>query len=229
MQMDVKPFDDVRVRRAVQLCQDHDRLLQLAYRGKGAPAEDHHVAPVHPEYAKLPKAKQDIAQARKLLADAGHGNGITLRLDVKKEPPWEVAVAQALAEMCKPAGIKIKINVMPNSQYWKTWDKAPFGFTAWTHRPLGVMVQNLAYRSGVPWNESHHNDPEYDKLLDAASGALDVNDRRKLMAKVQKRLQDNAVIAQPLWRSIFAAGSSRISGYQLHPTNYHQLNKVSLG
>ena len=228
MQMDKKPFDDVRVRKAIRLCQDHDRLLALAYRGKGAPAEDHHVAPIHPEYAALPKQKQDYAMAKKLLAEAGLANDLEVRLDVKKEPPWEVAVAQAFAEMCKPAGIRIKINVMPNSQYWKTWDKTPFGFTAWTHRPLGVMVQNLAYRSGVPWNESHHNDPEYDRMLDAASGALDVEVRRKLIAKVEKRLQENSVIAQPLWRSIFAAGHKRIQGYKLHPTNYHQLNKVWL-
>ena len=150
------------------------------------------------------------------------------RWDVKKEPPWEVAVAQALAEQCKPAGINIKINVMPNAQYWEIWDKTPFGFTAWTHRPLGVMVHNLAYRSGVPWNESHHNDPEYDSILDLASATLDVNERRKHMAKLQAKLQQNGVIAQPLWRSIFAAGHKKVQGYKLHPTNYHQLNKVSL-
>lgn len=226
MQMDVAPFDDIRIRQAVRLCQDHARLLELAYRGKGAPAEDHHVAPVHPEYAKLPIQKQDIAKAKQLLAEAGHPNGIELKLDVKKEPPWEVAVAQAFGEMCKPAGINIKINVMPNAQYWEIWNKTPFGLTAWTHRPLGVMVQNLAYRSGVPWNESHHNDPEYDALLDAASGELDVDKRRVLMAKVEKRLQDNSVLAQPFWRSIFAAGHTRVQNYELHPTNYHQMNKV---
>ncbi|MBT6406950.1 MAG: ABC transporter substrate-binding protein [Rhodospirillaceae bacterium] len=226
MQMDKPPFNDIRVRKAVRLCQDHDRLLEIAYRGRGAPGEDHHVAAIHPEYAKLPAQKQDYAMAKKLLAEAGHANGIDLKMDVKKEPPWEVAVAQTFAEMCKPAGIRIKINVMPNKQYWKIWDKTPFGFTAWTHRPLGVMVMNLAYRSGVPWNESHHNDPEFDRLLDVASGILDVNERKKQMAKVQKRLQDNSVIAQPLWRSIFAAGHKRVQGYTLHPTNYHQLNKV---
>ncbi len=228
MQMDAKPYDDVRVRRAVRLCQDHDRLLEIAYRGRGAPAEDHHVAPIHPEHAKLPKQKQDYALAKKLLAEAGYAGGIDLKIDVKKEPPWEVAVAQALAQMCKPAGIRIKINVMPNAQYWEIWNKTPFGFTAWTHRPLGVMVLNLGYRSGVPWNESNHNDPEFDRLLDVASGTLDVNERKKHMAAVEKQLQDNSVIAQPLWRSIFAAGHKRVQNYTLHPTNYHQLNKVWL-
>ncbi len=228
MQVDVKPYDDVRVRTAIRVCQDHDRLLQIAYRGKGAPAQDHHVAQIHPEYAKMATPRQDYALARKLLADAGYANGIDLKIDVNKEPPWEVAVAQALAEMCKPAGIRIKINVMPNAQYWPIWNKTPFGFTAWTHRPLGVMVLNLAYRSGVPWNETNYNNPKFDSLLDSASATLDVNERRKHMAGLQKILQDDAIIAQPLWRSIFASGSKRVRGYKLHPTNYHQLNKVWL-
>lgn len=228
MQMDVAPFDDVRLRTAVRLCQDHDRLLQIAYRGKGAPAQDHHVAPIHPEYAPMDTPKQDIARAKQLLAEAGHPNGIDLKIDAKKEPPWEVAVAQALVEMCKPAGINIALNVMPNAQYWEIWDKTPFGFTAWTHRPLGVMVLNLGYRSGVPWNESHHNNPEFDKLLDTASATVDISERRKHMAGLQKMLQDDAVIAQPLWRSVFAAGHKKVQGYKLHPTIYHQLNKVWL-
>ena len=228
MQMDSPPFDNPKLREAIRLCQDHQALLDIAYRGRGAPAQDHHVAPVHPEYAQMDTPKQDHARAKKLLAEAGHAGGISVKMDVKKEPPWEVAVAQALAEQCKPAGITININVMPNAQYWEIWDKADFGFTAWTHRPLGVMVHNLAYRSGVPWNESHHNDPEYDRLLDIASATLDVNERRKHMAAVQARLQRNGVIAQPLWRSIFAAGHKRVQGFKLHPTNYHQFNKVSL-
>lgn len=228
MQVDQKPFDDVRVRTAVRLCQDHERLLELAYRGKGAPAQDHHVAPVHPEYARMETPKKDYQRSRKLLAEAGYPDGIDLKIDVKKEPPWEVAVAQAFAEMCKPAGIRIKINVMPNAQYWKIWDKAPFGFTAWTHRPLGVMVLNLAYRSGVPWNESHYDNPEFDKALNIAGATLEVDERRKHMAKLQKMLQDDAVIAQPLWRSVFGASNARVKGYQFHPTLYQQLNKVWL-
>ena len=229
MQVDKKPFDNPKVRMAVRLCQDHQKLLDLAYRGKGAPAQDHHVAPVHPEYAQMDTPKQDFDQAKKLLKEAGYPNGIDLKIDCKKEPPWEVAVAQALAEMCKPAGIRMKINVMPNSNYWEIWDKTAFGFTAWTHRPLGVMVLNLAYRSGVPWNETHYNNPEFDRLLDLASATLDVDERRKHMEKLQNLLQEDAIIAQPLWRSVFAASNAKVQNYQLHPTIYHQLNEVWLG
>ncbi|MFQ5938308.1 MAG: ABC transporter substrate-binding protein, partial [Acidiferrobacterales bacterium] len=229
MQVDKKPFDDVRVRTAVRICQDHQRLLDIAYRGRGAPAQDHHVAPVHPEYAEMPTPRQDYDRAKQLLKEAGYPNGIDLKIDCKKTPSWEPAVAQALAQMCKPAGIRIAINVMPDSQYWEIWDKTDFGFTAWTHRPLGVMVLNLAYRSGVPWNETHYNNPEFDKALDVASATLDLDERRRHMEKLQTMLQNDAIIAQPLWRSVFAAGDKKVQNYKLHPTIYHQLNKVWLG
>ena len=139
-----------------------------------------------------------------------------------------MAVAQAFAQMCKPAGIRIKINVMPNARYWEIWDKTDFGFTAWTHRPLGVMVLNLAYRSGVPWNETHYNNPEFDRILDVASATVDINDRKKHMERLQTILQNDAIIAQPLWRSIFASGHKKVQNYKRHPTNYHQMNKVWL-
>lgn len=226
MQVDKKPFDDKRVRTAVRVCQDHDKLLQIAYRGRGAPGQDHHVAPIHPDYAPMPTPRQDYARARQLLKEAGYADGIDLTIDCKKEPPWEVAVAQALAQMCKPAGIRIQINVMPNKQYWTIWDKTPFGLTAWTHRPLGVMVLNLAYRSGVPWNETHYSNAEFDRILNVASATIDIDERRKHMQKLQTILQNDAVMAQPLWRSIFAAGNKKVQNFKLHPTNYHQLNKV---
>jgi peptide/nickel transport system substrate-binding protein len=69
-----------------------------------------------------------------------------------------------MAEMWKEAGINAKINVMPAASYWSIWTKVPFGFTSWTHRPLGVMTYSLAYRTGAPWNEASYLNPEFDKL-----------------------------------------------------------------
>ena len=223
------PFDDVRVRKALRICQDHARLLELSHGGQGAPAEDHHVCPIHPDYAELPKEKQDFELAKKLLADAGHANGVTATLDANNDRAWEQAACQALVEMCKPAGINLKLNIMPGSAYWKIWTKTPFGFTRWNHRPLGTMVLNLAYRSNVPWNESQHNNPEFDKLLDEAGGIADPKARSKVMAKIQKMMQDDSPIAQPLWRAVFDAGSTKVKGYAKHPQNFHLLNDTSIG
>lgn len=229
MQVTQAPFDNPKVRQAMQACIDHQKVLDLVYRGKGSPAEDHHVAPIHPEYFKLPALKQDFEKAKALLKEAGHPNGLKVSIDVNNNAKWEVNAVQSMREMWKAGGIDVTINVMPGAQYWEVWDKTPFGFTGWTHRPLGVMVLNLGYRSGVPWNESRYNNPEFDKALDEASGVLDIAERTKKMEKVERILQQDAVIVQPLWRSIITAGSDKVHNYVMHPTNYHQLDKVWVG
>ena len=228
MQVTQKPFDDKRVRQAVAACMDHAALLTVAYRGKGAPAENHHVSTIHPEYFELPKLKPDIAKAKALLQEAGYGGGLQLKIDLGSAEDWHLNAMQGFREQCAPAGIDLQLNPMPGASYWDVWDKTPFGFTSWTHRPLGVMVLNLGYRGGVPWNESKYNNPEFDKALDEAGSILDVNERRAAMEKVEKILQDDAVIAQPLWRSIFSATTKNVQGYKLHPTQYHQFQDVWL-
>ena len=133
---------------------------------------------------------------------------------------------QALVEQWKEAGIRVKINNMPSTQFWEVWTKVPFGFTGWTHRPLGTMVLGLAYRTGVPWNESRYSNKDFDTLLTEAEGTLDVAKRREIMAKLEGILQDDGPIVQPLWLPTFTFMDKRVQGFKMHPTNYifgHQL------
>jgi peptide/nickel transport system substrate-binding protein len=90
------------------------------------------------------------------------------------------------------------------------------------------MVLSLAYRAGVPWNESGYNNPAFDKALDKAESLLDVEERRTAMAEVEKILQDDAIMVQPFFRSVFTATTSKVMGYSSHPTRYHQFNGVWL-
>ncbi|HEV8306759.1 MAG TPA: ABC transporter substrate-binding protein [Methylomirabilota bacterium] len=222
----VKPFDDKRVRQAMRYAVDANAIVQLAHRGLGSAGEHHHVSPIHPEYAKLPEFKRDVARARKLLADAGYPNGIDAEIACKGDPQWELLAVQALVEQWKDAGIRVKINLMPSTQFWEVWTKVPFGFTGWTHRPLGTMVLGLAYRTGVPWNESRYSNKDFDNLLTQAEGTIDVNQRREIMAKLEGILQEDGPIVQPIWRSVFTFMDKRVQGFKIHPTLYifgHQL------
>src|SRR3546814_2153246 len=108
------------------------------------------------------------------------------------------------------------------SQYWEVWTTAPFSLTSWTHRPLGTMVLGVAYRANVPWNETGYNNPEFEKALDKAESLLDVEERRKAMETVEKILQDDAIMVQPFFRSVFTATTDKVKGYVSHPTRYHQ-------
>ena len=222
----VKPFDDKRVRQALRYAIDSNVILQIAHRGLGQAGEHHHVSPVHPEYAKLPPMTRDVAKAKRLLADAGYPNGIDAEIACKPQPGWELLAVQAMVEQWKEAGIRVKINVMPSTQYWEVWTKTPFGFTTWAHRPLGVMSLALAYRTGVPWNESKYSNPEFDRLLTMAEGTLDVVARREIMAQLEKILQEDGPIVQPVWRAIFTFHDKRVQGFKAHPSGYifgHQL------
>ncbi|MBT5265534.1 MAG: ABC transporter substrate-binding protein [Rhodospirillaceae bacterium] len=224
-----KPFDNPKVRQAIAACMDHKQILDIAYKGLGQPAENHHVAPIHPDYEKLTPLKRDIAKAKQLLKEAGHGDGITVEIaNGDTEGPWMTDACAVFKKQCEPAGITVNINKMPSSQYWEVWDKAPWGYTAWTHRPLGTMVLSLGYRSGVPWNESAYANPAFDKALDDAEATVDVNERKKKLGVAEKLLQDDAVIPQPFWRSVFKATNKKVKGFKAHPTRYHQFQDVWL-
>ncbi|MDM8544495.1 ABC transporter substrate-binding protein [Desulfococcaceae bacterium HSG9] len=229
MKVTEKPFDDIRVRKAVQKCCDAKRMLDIAHRGLGIVGEHHHVAKIHPEYFALPPFKQDIEGAKKLLAEAGHPKGIELTCNVgNTNGTWEQDCVAVLKEDAAKAGIKINMNVMPSAQYWDVWTKAPLSLTSWTHRPLAVMVLGLAYRTGVPWNESSYANPEFDAALTDAESTLDVEKRRVKMEKVEKILQDDAVLVQPFFRSVFTAVRDNVVGFEMHPTRYYRFHKVSL-
>ena len=90
------------------------------------------------------------------------------------------------------------------------------------------MVLGLAYRTGVPWNESSYANPEFDAALTEAESTLDVEQRRVKMETVEKILQDDAIMVQPFFRSVFTAVRENVVGFEMHPTRYYRFHKVSL-
>ena len=228
VQVDRDVVGDPRVRKALKLAVDTPRCLELAHRNLGVAGEHHHVCPVHPDYKELPFMSRDVEAARKLLAEAGHPDGIDLEIASKKDPAWELQAVQTMVQQWAEAGIRVRINVLPSAQFMDVRDKVPFGFTTWTHRPLGVMVLGLAYRSGVPWNESHYANPEFDSLLSKAEGTLDLEERRKIIGQLETIMQEDGPIVQPLWRSLYVAYDKRIKGFKNHPTNYIFANQFGI-
>ena len=103
----------------------------------------------------------DPAKAKQLLSEAGFPNGFETEIFCVASPEWEPRACNVMAEQWAKVGVKVNVTVLPAAQYWEIWDKetTPFAFTAWSHRPLGVMVLGLAFRTGAPWNESKWSNP----------------------------------------------------------------------
>ena len=223
-----KPFDDARVRKAMRLALDNAGIMQVALRGLGLPGDNSHVSPAQPDYADVGMMKRDVAAAKKLLADAGYPNGLDTEISVPADTPWNGAESQAAVEQWKEAGIRVNLKIMPGQEYWDVWTKVPLGCTIWYHRPLGVMVLGLAYRTGVPWNESGYANPEFDKILTEAEGTVDIGKRKELMGKLQKIMQEDGPIVQPLWRKNFTFYDEKVLGFKMHPTQYVFCNQLAL-
>jgi peptide/nickel transport system substrate-binding protein len=232
MRVDLDPWKDNRVRQALKLCQDREKILKLAFFGLGAVGADYHVSPIHPEYcADVKPPKYDPEKAKQLLADAGYKDGLDINLAVGSGWDDIVSWAQILKEDAAPAGFRITVNSMPNSEYWDKWTEVDLGVTPWTGRPLGTMVLNLAYTADadgkpVAWNESRWVDEEFSKLLGQANGTLDVDKRRAIMCQLETIQQERGSIGIAYWMNVISAVRKNVHGAMPHPTLYMLFNEV---
>ncbi|WP_315923309.1 ABC transporter substrate-binding protein [Mesorhizobium sp. SP-1A] len=221
-----KPYDNKQVRNALQLAVDNETVLRLGYGGLGSAAENHHVSPIHPEYAELPKKERDIEGARKLMTEAG-------QLDFEHElistdEEWHKNTGDAIAAQLREAGIKVKRTVLPGSTFWNDWAKYPFSLTTWNSRPLGVQILAIGYRTGEAWNETAFADPDFDAKLNKALGVADVDKRREIMKDIQTILQDSGVIIQPFWRKLYCHMKPEVKNHAMHPAFELDFGKVWL-
>ena len=212
----MKPYSDARVRRALAMAIDNQVALELGFSGNGRVAENHHVSPIHPEYAEIPAPVHDPEGAYALMEEAGMADFEHELISI--DDTWRKNTSDAAAAMLRDAGINVRRTVLPGSTFWNDWIKYPYSTTDWAQRPLGVQVLALAYRTDEPWNESGFSNDEFDTLLAEAMSIANADERRTVMAKLQTIMQDEGVIVQPYWRSIYRHHAPNVVGAEMHPT-----------
>jgi peptide/nickel transport system substrate-binding protein len=213
------PYDNVEVRRALQMAVDNNVVLELGYNNLGTVAENHHVCPIHPEYAPGISPVVDPAAAKAALDAAGHGDTEFELISV--DDSWQATTCDAVAAQLRDAGINVVRTVLPGSTFWNDWTKYPFSATEWNQRPLGVQILNLAYKSGVAWNETAFSNAEFDATLAEANSINDADARREVMARLERIMLDEGVLIQPYWRSLYRHTTEAVRGAEQNPTIDH--------
>ena len=221
-----KPYDDQKVRQALQIAVDNAVVLQLGYGNAGEVAENHHVCPIHPEYVELPKVARDIEKAKALMAEAGQADYEHELITVDED--WHKNTGDAIAAQIREAGIKVKRTVLPGSTFWNDWTKYPYSMTNWNMRPLGIQVVSIAYRTGEAWNEAGYSNPELDAAIGEALSIADAEKRKAVMEKIEKHLQESGIIVQPYWRKLYNHSVAAVKNHGMHPTFEHDFGKVWL-
>jgi len=220
----MRPYADQRVRQALALACDNAVLLELGYAGRGTLAENHHVCPIHPAYADIGPPEYDPERAVALLEEAGMADFEHELISIDDD--WRRGTSDALAAQLRDAGIKVRRTVLPGSTFWNGWAEYPFSSTDWGHRPLGVQVLSLAYRSGAAWNETGLASPEFDAMLDEASAIADAEARREVMERIQRFIREDGMIIQPYWRSLYRNARPGLVGAESHPINEIHVHKL---
>jgi peptide/nickel transport system substrate-binding protein len=217
LRVDRPPLDSPLVRRAIALSLDRPALLQGLYSGRADLGNDHGFAPVYPTHPATPsQRRQDHAAARRLLEQAGHGRGLALTLTIEQfedVPQYGIFVK----EMCKPAGIDMKLEILSQAEYYgsgdnQPWLEVPAGITDWASRGTASQTIGPAYRCGAVWNSAHWCDERFERLLREFDGELDLQRRRRLAADAAQIQHDAVPAVISYWIDDLRASRVHVGG-----------------
>ncbi|GII67518.1 ABC transporter substrate-binding protein [Sphaerisporangium krabiense] len=184
------PLADSRVRQAMKLVVDREQIRQSLLRGWGIVAQDHPIAPDSPVFPKLPAISADIEQAKKLLAEAGHPNGLTIQLHMRQGTQGG-NLAQLYQAQAAKAGITIKLVPEPGATMVQGILSQKFQMHAGQYgaRP-GVALIDVIYGKFGDLGKSYAlwSNPKFDTLAPQARGEVDETKRKELYNELAELL-----------------------------------------
>jgi peptide/nickel transport system substrate-binding protein len=215
----VGPFKDVRLRQAVAWVTPYEKILQASLFGRGV---DMSGGPETPKPAwPTPFAyKTNVAKAKELVAAAGGGFKTTLQFDA-----GNATVAEPMAVLLKEAlgaiGIDVEIAKIPGANFRaeiakKTNPMTLNRFAGWLDYPDYYLFWTMHGNNSI-FNIANYQNPELDKLIDAARFASDPAVYEKTVVdfiRLVGRETPMVPIAQPTHD---VALQKTIDGYQFQP------------
>jgi glutathione transport system substrate-binding protein len=240
MNLNKKPFTDLRVRQAINYAINKQALAKVAYNGNAAPLES--VVPPGVEYShKTGPWPYDPAKARQLLKEAGYPNGFDTELWSLYNHTTALKVIQFLQQQLAQVGIKAKLTALESGQrveriesvqrpedagsqmVYGGWS-ASTGEADWALRPL------LGSAAWPPrgFNLGYYKSEDFDS---AVAGALSSTDRKEKAAfykKAQELVWKDAPWAFLLTEKLVYAHSKKLSGAYVMPDGSLHLDNIDL-
>jgi peptide/nickel transport system substrate-binding protein len=231
------PFDNVMVRRAVNLSLNRAASIQSVRHGGAVPGAAMMPPPFgswglpEKELRTLPGYRdvaRDRAEAKKLLADAGYGptaNKPLLRLEmVTRTLSVYVDLASYVVDQLKHVGIEVTVKQLDTAQWFPSLARKEFLIAANLTAPGADDPDIMFYENfkcGTSRNYSDYCDEQTDKMIDAQSQELDRAKRLKLVWDIQKKLE--ADVARPMlgWRKEYFVTWPYVKGLVSHNSLYN--------
>jgi dipeptide transport system substrate-binding protein len=229
-----KPFDDVRVRRAVTMAIDQKAILDAVYQGTGQAAKNL-IPPTMWSYNdKIPPYKLDIEGAKKLLAEAGYPDGFETDL-------WAMPVtrpynpdARRIGELMQSDLAKIGIKAKIVSFEWGEYRKraqagehmmAQLGWTGDNGDPDNFFVPLAACSAR---NTAQWCNKDFDDLVTKAARVSSQRERTQLYEQAQVVMHDQAPYFFIAHSVVYLPMRSNVVGYKMSPFGAHRFDQVDL-
>lgn len=227
-----KPFDDVRVRRALALAVDREQIVRDITLGGEQPAY-HLVPPNLLGYVSQNNFHEDVAEARRLLAEAGFPDG-------KGFPKVELlfntlekhrVVAEALQQMWKKnLGVDLTLfnqewKVFMDAQHTRNFQLARGG---WQADYVDPHVFFDMWQTGGGNNDTNWGDPEYDRLLRSALDAPNDSERFAIYQRMEKIFLDAMPVIPVYFYTYARLVSPRVKNFITTPLDNFPWKYVDL-
>jgi peptide/nickel transport system substrate-binding protein/oligopeptide transport system substrate-binding protein len=223
MNVKIPPFDDLRVRQAVNMAINKERIVRII-NNRAVPANQPlppNMPGYDPDFTGYP---YDPEKAKALLAEAGHPDGFATELWNMNTDP-NPRIAQAIQQDLAAVGIKAELHSVASSVVIAAGgeaDQAPLiwsGGMAWISDfpdPSGFYWSILGCGGAVPggWNWAWYCNQEVEAKAAAADALVDP-------ARAEERLA--------LWREVYAAVMADAPWVPVFNTRYFTLRSARMG
>ncbi|TVR59750.1 MAG: glutathione ABC transporter substrate-binding protein [Spirochaetaceae bacterium] len=226
-----EPFDDVRVRRAINLALDVDGATEAAFLGFATPAD----GPLPPTvlYANpdLEGYGYDPAEARRLLAEAGYADGFTTSIWTNNNPV-RVMYSEIFQEQLRQVGIEVSIEIMEFAPYL---DRTALGehdmfmlgwVTVTGDADYGLYSLFHSTQFGDAGNRTFWGNDEVDRLLDLGKADPDPAQRELAYMRAQEIITEEAPWVFLANRDELNATRNYVEGFIPHAAGHHNLYRV---
>lgn len=229
VQMNVRtqPFDDVRVRRALNYALNKDATTKLLS-GTSTPAH----GPIPPGMPgrdeELPPYPYDPARARALLAEAGYSDGLDLTFTTFFDED-ATKLALAMQQDLAAVGARVKIRQVSVGVWMSTMNDLSFAIGGWFGDYLdpSALIDPI-FKTGGPQNSTGYSNPALDRLLDEARLERDATRRAALYRRVDRILRDDAPWIWNYHQLTVEVSQPYVRGYRLHPAWIRDFTTASL-
>jgi peptide/nickel transport system substrate-binding protein len=185
------PLDDVRVREAIAHAIDRQALIDGAMFGNGTPIGTH-FAPHNPAYVDLTaQSNYDPERSKALLAEAGHADGLTLRLALPPVATYARRGGEIIAQQLAQVGITAEISNLEWAQWLEqVFTNHDFDMTVISHtEPMDIEIYGRDdYYFG------YHSDA-FKAIMTELANTTDEARRTELLQDAQRQIADDYVNA----------------------------------